>query len=178
MAQLTVWNNDLKRTYHECDAWRSAAYAEIRKLRPDLLVASQSDSVPWTSVTDKQWATATVSALQALAGSHTRVVFIGDTPQTVADPLSCLESHLDNAHPCSYLRAAAYANFPARHGVLRAGMVHAGFGFVDPLDFFCTTWCPAVVANMVVRRDTGHITNTYATWLSPMLLPLFKDVKA
>ena len=46
----------------------------------------------------------------------------------------------------------------------------------DPLNFFCGLWCPAVVGNMVVRRDTGHITNTYAAWLAPMLTPIFKDV--
>jgi hypothetical protein len=30
---------------------------------------------------------------------------------------------------------------------------------------------------MTVRRDAGHITDTYAAWLAPMFAPLFEEQK-
>jgi peptidoglycan/LPS O-acetylase OafA/YrhL len=177
VAQLTVWNDDLKRTYNECDAWRKAAFAKVRASKPELIIASQSDAVPWSSVTDKEWAERTRASLQSLAGTASRVLYIGDTPQTKADPVSCLEQHLDDAKACAYPRAAAYPYFPERRAVLRSALNEAGFQTLDPMNFFCGTSCPAVVGNMVVRRDQGHITNTYATWLAPVLMPIFEDTQ-
>ncbi len=53
-------------------------------------------------------------------------------------------------------------------------MKKANIGYVDTIDFFCgVAMCPAVVDNMLVHRDEGHITNTYAMWLKPMLAPIF-----
>jgi hypothetical protein len=50
----------------------------------------------------------------------------------------------------------------------------AGFDWMDTLPYFCTpSYCPAVVGNLTVRRDRGHVTNTYATWLAPAFRPLF-----
>ena len=179
IATLTVWNNDLKRLYSECDQWRASVFAAVRTLAPDMIVASQSDSVPWDSVTDVQWADDTTASLKSLSTPTTRVVYVGDTPQTSIDPVACLQQHLDNARGCVYDRNSAYAFFPGRQGVLQNAITMAGYGWVNPLDFFCTTTiCPAIVDNMLVRRDTGHITNTYATWLSPMFKPIFEDVKS
>ena len=177
VARTPVWNNDLKRTYTECAQWQGPAFAAITAMHPDLIVASESDAVPWNSVTDAQWASLTVSSLEAMASPRTRVVYVGDTPQTEKDPVLCLQQHIDDISACSYTRSTAYAYFPARHGVLRAAATGAGFSYVDPLDWFCTQQaCPTVVGNMLVRRDTGHVTNTYATWLAPMFSPLFEDV--
>lgn len=176
IATLTVWNNDLKRLYAECDTWRIAAFANIKALDPDMIIGSESDSVPWSAVSDARWADETVRSLQRIAGPKTHIVFIGDTPQTTADPTPCLQQHLTNAQACAYQRSAAYLDFPDRKKIMHSELTAAGMGYVDPLNFFCGLWCPAVVGNMVVRRDTGHITNTYAAWLAPMLTPIFKDV--
>lgn len=178
VAETVVWNNDLNRMYNECDTWRAAAYPAIEALAPDLIIASQSDAVPWDSVTDKAWADETVATLKKLAGPSTRIAFIGDTPQTADDPVLCLQQHLDDVRACDYPRRQAYEFFPNRHVEVGKSITAAGFAFMDPLDFFCTAQeCPPIVGNMPVRRDSGHVTDTYATWLAPMLAPIFEDVK-
>ena len=55
--------------------------------------------------------------------------------------------------------------------------VHAaGFAYIDDRNFFCIqNNCPLIVKNMLTHRDQGHVTNTFATWLSPMFAPIFKD---
>ena len=35
-VSVTVWDNQLKREFHECDTWRSAALARIAELRPSI----------------------------------------------------------------------------------------------------------------------------------------------
>jgi hypothetical protein len=41
---------------------------------------------------------------------------------------------------------------------------------VDPVPWFCTTeHCPVIVGNVLVYRDAGHITATYARMLAPQL---------
>ena len=43
MADYKLFNPDLKREYQECDTWRSKRDALIKKLKPQLIIASQSD---------------------------------------------------------------------------------------------------------------------------------------
>ena len=52
----------------------------------------------------------------------------------------------------------------------------AGVGYIDTIGFFCSeSYCPAVVNDLLVHRDEGHITNSYAVWLRPMLDPIFQE---
>jgi peptidoglycan/LPS O-acetylase OafA/YrhL len=174
IADTVIWEADLKRNYTECDAFRASVKAQLASLRPGLIIASQSNAVPWTSVTDSQWAAKTVTALTGLASKKTRVVYIGDSPTTTADTLPCLQTHLADARKCGYLRQDAFGIFFNRYQVLGEKLLAAKIGYLDSLNYFCTpTRCPSVVQNMVVHRDTGHITDTYAKWLQPMLAPIF-----
>jgi hypothetical protein len=176
VADVLVWNDDLKRTYPECSTWRTAVLKKISALHPALIIASQSDAVVWTSMTNRVWADKTAATLRTLAGQGTRIVYLADTPQTTDDPLACLERHLSDVRACSYAATAAFqgfAGFPDRRLVLRDALEAAGIKWVDTLPWFCTRdRCPAVVGNLTVRRDTGHMTNTYATWLAPALAPI------
>jgi hypothetical protein len=89
--------------------------------------------------------------------------------------MECLQENLSDASQCVVPTADAFQNFPDRHSAVRSAVETAGLQFVDTLPFFCTDTCPAVVGNMTVRRDAGHITNTYAAWLSPLLAPIFEE---
>jgi hypothetical protein len=170
-----VWSDQLKRTYSECTSWRSDIRERVRELNPDLIVSSQSDHVVWDSMSDAQWARATVAGLQEMSGTDSEVVYLQDTPYVDGDPLQCLQENVSDASRCAVPTTEAFQIFPDRHSAVRSAAETAGFRFVDTLPFFCTQTCPAVVENMTVRRDAGHITNTYAAWLAPMLAPLFEE---
>ncbi|WP_255557512.1 acyltransferase family protein [Modestobacter sp. L9-4] len=177
IAQMgPVYSDQLKRTYTECSTWRAAIQERVRTLDPDLIVSSQSDQVVWSSMTDDEWGQATVDGLRAMAGADSRIVYMQDTPYVGDDPLACLQEHLADASQCAVPVSGAFAFFPDRHTAVHAAVDRAGYQFVDTLPFFCTQTCPAVVENMTVRRDNGHVTNTYAAWLAPMLAPLFEEL--
>jgi peptidoglycan/LPS O-acetylase OafA/YrhL len=175
VADLPVHNEDLKREYTECGTWRDAAMSYVKQLKPDIIVSSQSEEVPFTRYSDLRLARATVQTLKDISTATTKVVFIGDTPHPGTDAIACLGKHLTNASACSYPRKKSYIDFPTRHGVVNHAIQQAGIGLIDPLSFFCTvTSCPAVVGNLLVRRDLGHITSSYALHLAPLLAPIFK----
>ncbi|MBL7495608.1 acyltransferase [Frankia sp. CNm7] len=177
IADVQFFQNDLKREYRECDVFRRWAAAEVARLQPDLVIASQSNIAPWDNITDEEWARRSVAALVTLAGSTASVAYIGDTPTFLADPITCLQRNLDEAQRCLVPRTEAFGRFPDRYFVIADAMRRAGIGYVDTLPFFCTPrLCPAAVDNMTVYRDQGHITDTYATWLAPMLQPIFRGV--
>jgi peptidoglycan/LPS O-acetylase OafA/YrhL len=112
VANVLVWNDDLKRTYPECSRWRTTVLQKIVALHPALIIASQSDAVVWTSMTNHAWADKTAEALRTLAGQGTRIVYLADTPQTTDDPLACLERHLSDVRACSYASTAAFQGSP------------------------------------------------------------------
>jgi peptidoglycan/LPS O-acetylase OafA/YrhL len=170
-----VWSDQLKREYSECVSWRADLQERVRQLNPDVIVSSQSDHVVWDSMSDAQWGRATVNGLGEMSGDKSRVVYLQDTPYVGNDPVECLQENLSDASQCVVPTADAFQNFPDRHSAVRSAVETAGFQFVDTLPFFCTDTCPSVVGNMTVRRDAGHITNTYAAWLSPMLAPIFEE---
>jgi hypothetical protein len=174
IANLQLFNADLKREYRECDQWRASANAQIRQLSPALIIASQSDNVPGTSMPDSAWAQATTTALKALSTSATRVVYLQDSDDTPQDALACLQTHVSDAQKCTYQRDKVFT-YPERGPTLQRAIAKTDFEYLPTTDFFCTAaWCPPVVQNMVVHRDPGHITDTYARWLSPMFAPIFK----
>jgi peptidoglycan/LPS O-acetylase OafA/YrhL len=177
IADLHVWNSDLKRPYRECDAFRAKVRADIATMRPSLIIASQSDTVAASAFTDTEWAQKSAAALVRLAGNYARVVYIGDTPTTVVNTTLCLQQHVGNAKLCAYKRQDAFGSFPLRYLVVQRDVTQAKIGYLAVMNFFCGPfYCPAVVGNMVVHRDWGHITDTYARWLTPMLAPVFEGV--
>jgi hypothetical protein len=54
----------------------------------------------------------------------------------------------------------------------RAFLAYAGdprATIVDPIRWFCTDRCPPVVGNLLVYRDSNHMTTTYSAALAPLV---------
>jgi hypothetical protein len=170
VANMTVYAPDLKRDYTECDTWRKATVARINALHPALVIAGQSDAVQ--SLTDDRiWANSTVDTLRQLTHPGTQVIMLQDNPYAPADPVACLAAHMKNVAPCNYKRADGYGYArPGRGTMVRDAVKAAGYSVVDTGSWVCgVDSCPAIVGSMPVYRDKGHVTNTYATWLAPIV---------
>jgi peptidoglycan/LPS O-acetylase OafA/YrhL len=173
VADLTLVDDKLKRPYTECTRWRSAAVADILAAKPELIVLSQADGVGGTKVTDARWATATASTVRALGAGGARRVFLSDIPAP-ADPVGCVSAHLSDVTPCVSAVDAGEQAWPKRRGLVAAAVREAGATVVDTNIWVCSgDRCPPIVGNMLVYQDNGgHLTNTYATWLAPVVRPL------
>ncbi|HEX3828131.1 MAG TPA: acyltransferase family protein [Sporichthyaceae bacterium] len=173
VADITLVDDKLKRPYTECTRWRSAALADILAAKPALIVISQADGVGGTKVTDAQWAAGTASTVRALGAGGARRVFLSDVPQPT-DPVGCVSAHLSDVTPCVSSVNAGAQSWPKRRGLVAAAVRQAGATVVDTNLWVCSgEECPPIVGNMLVYKDSGgHLTNTYSTWLAPVVRPL------
>jgi peptidoglycan/LPS O-acetylase OafA/YrhL len=178
VADVAVVNPTLKREYTECSQWRSQALDAVVAMRPDLVLVSQSDSVPGASFDNGLWAQRTVVTLERLRSQGLRVAFLRDTPFPRGDVPACVEQHLDDVRACGVARADAYHAsevFAERHRLVDAAVEAAGIRSVEPAPWLCTsTFCPVVVGDELVYRDDSHVTDTYSRTLAPMLAPLLR----
>jgi peptidoglycan/LPS O-acetylase OafA/YrhL len=175
-ADVPVWNSALKRGYSECQTWRGAAFKRIEKLRPALVVISDSRShtlvvdgrrVPLADAPDA-WAAGLKRTIRRVSAAADDVAVIGDTPRSSFDPPECLSAHLDSALACatSYARATAPSHTQSEADVAAA----AGATFVDPTPFVCPSDpCPVILGRILVYRDGHHLTSTFARSLAPYL---------
>jgi peptidoglycan/LPS O-acetylase OafA/YrhL len=107
------------------------------------------------------------------AGSE--VIAFKDTPKPRSNPLAsdCLAVHYTTPQDCGMPRAEA---MQGRGIVEKAQKLAPAVRILDLTDRLCgTTTCPAVMGNVVVYRDSNHLTNTFVRTLIPYaerLIPL------
>ena len=95
----------------------------------------------------------------------------GPIPKPPFDVPGCLSANLTDATACTV---------PARRGHQRRRVSRrevavgprAGAATSTPQPWFCTTsTCAVMVDNLVVYRDDNHLTQTYASFLTPVVEP-------
>jgi peptidoglycan/LPS O-acetylase OafA/YrhL len=165
----------LDRMYPECDTWREGALARIARERPALVVVSSSVAyrvVQGGRVLDGDASLAALAAayprtLSRLASTVPRVAVLTDAPRPPIDVPDCVAESMRALRRCAFPRNAA----AARAGVLAAAARRApGAEVIDTASRFCLRrLCPAVIGDVLVYRQTGHITATYMRTLAPWL---------
>jgi peptidoglycan/LPS O-acetylase OafA/YrhL len=170
-ASLTVYAPPLKRTYTECDQWRAATIKRIIAAKPDLILMGESDDAPGPDMTPAQYARGITTTLKQFSAAHLRVSYMLDTPFPGYDIPGCIASHLSQVSKCVFEVTKGYKR-PQRRVAATQAAQQGGAKVYDPALWLCAAKCPVVVANMLVWRDTGHMTDTYSRWLAPVLMNL------
>lgn len=113
------------------------------------------------------------AALRALPASVRHVVVLRDVPRRSLRTLDCVERAMRARRPpgrtCAPPRATVLRPDPAAAAVARIGSRRVRTADLTP--FFCTARvCPPVVGGVLVHKDEGHMTTTFAATLGPYLL--------
>ncbi len=164
------------RPYSACDSWREYAQERIdRDERPALVVVSAS--VNYTVLDGgrglgrdagtRALAAGYAPTLARLRATGARVVVLADPPRPPWDIPSCVSAAMRALRRCAFPRRPAVARSAAtRRAVDRLPGVRA----IDATDRFClAALCPAVIGDVLVYRQTGHVTATYIRTLRPWL---------
>jgi peptidoglycan/LPS O-acetylase OafA/YrhL len=172
VADVSLIEAKIGRNYWECDEWRRQTIDNIISLQPDLLVISQSDSVPGDQFTNTEWADATGKTLSTFQQAGVPVVFMLDTPQPALDIPECLAEHLGDVGACNSV--GHLSDYEGRRDDVQSVLSTIGITVIDPVDWFCVgrSQCPAIVGNLLVYRDLTHMTRAYSEHLAPMIVPL------
>jgi hypothetical protein len=151
-----------------CRAFRKVAIAHIRRLKPDLLVATgaspgeriQGDRV----ATDAEWENGWIKALQHLRTPGQKQVLLGDIPVLPKVNPDCLAAHLSNVQACGAPRSAALDGVQIEAEKKAARATGARYVYVVP--WICSSICSPVIGNTIVFRNQFHITAAFARLVS------------
>jgi hypothetical protein len=172
-APVAVRNSKLKRRYTECDAWHQWVARRIDQLRPDLIVVASSTNYlgmladhPADPVAE--WSAAWDGLFGRLRTDARHVVVLTDTPTLSTDPVTCLAEHSTAIRDCAEPAGTVLRDQTARRAI-RDAATRAGVAVIDPTPWLCSDRCPLVVGDLLVYRDTNHLTTAYAASLAPLL---------
>ncbi|WP_016932006.1 acyltransferase family protein [Rhodococcus sp. R1101] len=101
-----------------------------------------------------------------------KVVAIADNPSISEDVISCMTRFGADSDDIAQCGTPISSATEKADNLVTAANAIADAAVVDMTDLYCSDgWCPAVIGNVVVARDTGgHITATYSRSLAPYLL--------
>jgi hypothetical protein len=165
----------------DCEKWRNAAIAVIHALNPSgvligertTLVYSQPKDIPFTAA---QWQGALATTITRLKTPSMRVAVMQDTNWFELDPMQCLAAYPGDVHKCD----EPFPDMKDRsHNLAEWRAARAtGSTYVFTRRWLCTTICSPVIGPFITNYDNGHLSATYASYLSLVvgkaLQPLFR----
>ncbi len=169
-----------------CNAWRENTLRRIeRDEHPDLVITSSATDSRFRvklhgrrlsrSASQPQLEAGYARTFRRLRATGARVAVIRDQARAPFEVADCVSRHPSELRRCAFRphRNAAYA-FDVR-GARKAGR---GVQVIDTIDILCPRsggrrLCPPVIGDVLVYRDTYHLSATFAetldTWLQARL---------
>lgn len=150
---------DSGRQWVDCVGWQRAALESARTLAPDVIVWTNS-MIGLGGESARGWEDGALKMLQELA-RVAPVIVIGATPGFPATSEACLGMNLSDPSAC---------NVPIERAVPQEGRDIAkrisdgsGAALIDLTGILCANdECPMIADNVLMYRDAGHISDTYA----------------
>jgi peptidoglycan/LPS O-acetylase OafA/YrhL len=162
-----VWSDvsDADRT--RCGAWNDAVDRSLAAGAPyDLVFTSSRADLRGTPEGPDPVARALEgyrASWQPLIARGTTVVAIPDTPAVGSGVQRCVDQHPESRQTCRISTGRAFA---AGDRLVDAARATPGVVVADMTPWFCVDGsCPAVIGNVLVYRDSQHLTRTYVSTL-------------
>ncbi|MDA8372401.1 MAG: acyltransferase family protein [Nocardiopsaceae bacterium] len=162
------------RPYFECPEWNEAVVEKlVSDVQPDLVFTSSSvQATSYSAKSDTEGEAEIAEGMarlwQPLEEAGSELVVIRDTPRTRARLPECVARHLDELDSCAQTWDDAFASDDPQ--LRAADRPDNDAEVIDLRDRFCTGGtCPPVIGNVLVYRDSHHLTATYSKLLAPEL---------
>lgn len=177
-ADVSFFYPTLGRRYVECEQWREATLRQIKEMRPNLVIvtgsqwyAMASNSPP--AVTSSEYMAGMKRTFGALNDSGAHIVYLWDTPRLGFSIPDCLsraiwQPRLRSVSSCTFHRQTSLDENVHRLDLEAS----SGFNLtpVDLTNYICpSSECEPEIDNIIVYRDSNHITASFAMSLEPTL---------
>jgi hypothetical protein len=130
-------------------------------------LTSQKAGVP--TVYGSPWQDGAAAIFQFLRRSAKQVIFISDTPYLRQSAADCVTGHLSDVRPCATKRRDSTVLPAIKAAELRIAKQEQ-INTIDPASWFCAPKaCPVIVGNILVYRDTSHMTPQWSRFIAPVL---------
>jgi peptidoglycan/LPS O-acetylase OafA/YrhL len=148
-----------------CDSWRASVVSWVEANTPDLVLMSAR---AYGYLRGDVWTQGLTDTLGKMYGSAGRILVLGDTPEMDDDVPACLAKNLNDARDCLTPRDDAI-NLDVM-AAERAVTSQYGAVFEPTTDWVCTMeGCPVIVGNVLMYRDSDHLTTDAVLLLQPYL---------
>jgi peptidoglycan/LPS O-acetylase OafA/YrhL len=169
-ADVRTVQVNLKRDYHECDAWRENVLDRIAAEQPELVVMANYKRVvtgTQSTVSEDDWAAGMARTLARIPDG-TQVVVLGDTPDFLRSGPDCLSKHIDDPARCAEARDRAVE---PDHEVREREAIEAdGARYVSTAAWLCPdAECQVLYGDLLLYRDRSHLTTQMAAALAGVL---------
>lgn len=146
-----------------CRRWNRAAMAHLLDLKPDLVFMPATRG----SGEEERIPQGYLSHWQVLNAAGIAVLAVRDTPRMNFNVPECVEQRGPYARQCRRHRAELYQTDIS---LRELGTVPENVTLLDLTDAFCDRqYCYPVIGNVLVYRDSNHITATYARTMGPVI---------
>ena len=175
---ITEFDPQLNRIYTGCAAWRARTLRRIAALNPTVVVLAGADFEA-LNVGAAGYANGAVATVRTLQRTTTaKIVYLEDTPYPDYSVPDCVAAHLDDVKACNLPMSRAYSRPAVHQAINQALRKLGGVTLVNPADWICADRaCPAVVGNLLVFRDTSHLSVEFSEWLTPMITSLLDELQ-
>ncbi|WP_081665579.1 acyltransferase family protein [Mycobacterium sp. UM_CSW] len=151
----------------ECYQFHRSAVAAIRKLHPDLVIATGAGTqllADGSQPTAAQWQEGWASTFRELAQPQTRFAMLGAIPTWEKDDAHCLAAHASAVQQCSVPRSEGMPSGSPE--AEQAAASAAGALYVPTVPWVCANRCEPVIADIRVYYERFHFSRSYATYLT------------
>jgi len=171
IEQIT-YNSTVGATYPQCKPWRANVKKRLAAERVAVVFISYSNRLQQVGVRqpfpDQVWLDGFSELIPELRAIGTEPVLITDTPYPGRDVPICLSENVSSVGNCAFSRERGVRQ--SRLDTNIAAAVDNSAQVLDVTNWLCTDkTCPVIVGNLLVYRDTNHITTKYAEWLAPLI---------
>ena len=159
-----------------CRQWRRNALAWLAANPPDAIILAHSDNYELVDAGGRLiaprrrpqvWAEGMRRTLAALP-DRSQVLVVGDVPSNSENPVICLRKHLGNLSACETPREAPSAR--PIEAAIRVAARNRGARFGTIYDRVCSyDPCPLVQGEILMWRDSSHLTRTIVEQLTPSI---------
>ncbi|MEU6857414.1 acyltransferase family protein [Glycomyces sp. NPDC046736] len=172
VPDITEYDKKLGREYTECPEWKDGVFDLLEEVQPDAVLATAFDRKEIVADDpEKAWVDGWVDSVEALQEVSDEVYYMADSVELEEDPPSCLAENPDNASVCVGDLEESIVDPDRREATVEA-VDDAGATVLDPIPWMCDLdegTCPVVVGNLMVYRDTNHLSARFVSELAPQL---------
>ena len=155
-------------TFVACEHWHTFTQERIDQLHPDLVIITQDANLgPHnTDYSVDRWRNATATLIRRLPVPSSRVIVLGNIPQTSTSGPQCLSLYPRNVQRCS---SAISPYIAGKNAAEAQAAASTGARYINLVPWFCSTTCTDVVGRYQPYWDPYHVTATYSLVLGQVL---------
>jgi len=164
-----------KGEYVSCTEWNKRVMDELRRLKPDILVTSQSSGHRAVGLSgdesQQELAAGLLRRWKQVSEIGTRVAVIRDTPWMDRNIPECLSAPDGNVRKCSTKAERAFKS----DSIVVAMKQHPDVLYFDIGNKICgNKVCEPIKGQVLIWRDRHHLTATFARLLAPEFASLLE----